>query len=68
MRCNGVMRALLDVQFLMVLTHGPSLCGEGVEHNSRVDEIFLHTLEPSVQLLKPHQLGGIWGTRKENTS
>lgn len=60
-RCRGIIGALLDVQFLMVLTHSSSLCSEGVEHYSRVDEIFLHTLEPCIQLLKPHQLSSIYG-------
>lgn len=63
--CNG---DLLDVQLLMVLTHSPGLGGQGVEHNSRVDEIFLYTLEPSVQLLEPHQLSGIWSTQGKKAS
>lgn len=29
-RCHGIIGALLDVQFLMVLTHSSSLCSEGV--------------------------------------
>lgn len=57
-------RALLDVQLFMVLAHGASFCCEGVEHHGRVDEIFLHTLQPRVQLLKPHQLSSIWGKEK----
>lgn len=57
-------RALLDVQLFMVLAHSSSFCRKGVEHHGWVDEIFLHTLEPRVQLLKPHQLSSIWGKQK----
>lgn len=50
---------ILDIQLLMVLAHSSSLCGQGVEHHGWVDEIFLHTLKPRIQLFKPHQLGSI---------
>lgn len=50
---------LLGSRFVRVLADSVSFCGEGVEHYSRVDEILLHTLQPSIQLLKPHELSSI---------
>ena len=60
-------KSLLDVQLFMVLAHSSSFCREGVEHHGRVDEIFLHALKPRIQLLKPHQLSGIWGKKGSKT-
>lgn len=34
--------------------------GESVKDHSRVQRILLRTLQPDVQLLKPHQLGRTW--------
>lgn len=31
---------------------------EGVEHHGWVDEVLLYALQASIQLLKPHHLGG----------
>lgn len=31
---------------------------ESVENHSRVDEVLLNTLQASIELLKPHHLGG----------
>lgn len=50
---------LLGSRFVRVLADSVSFCGEGVEHYSRIDEILLHTLQPSIQLLKPHELSSI---------
>ncbi len=50
----------------MVLAHISSFRCEGVQHHGRVDEIFLHTLKPCVQFLKPHQLSSIWRKQKTN--
>ena len=64
---RGWLGCLLDVQFHWVLADKLGFCSEGVEHHRRVDEILLQTLQPRIQLLKPHQLGGIWeeqGTAK----
>jgi len=58
----------LDVQLFVVLAHCSSFCGQGVQHHSRIDEIFLHTLKPCIQLLKPHQLSCIWGKQKAEYS
>lgn len=66
--CEIVRKGLLDVQLFMVLAHGSSFCRQRVKHYSRVDEIFLHTLQPRVQLLKPHQLSSIWGKQRAKRS
>ena len=51
---------LLDVKLLGFQADALRLCSEGVEHYSRIDNVLLHTLQPRIQLLEPHQLGGIW--------
>lgn len=33
---------------------------ESVENHSRVDEVLLHTLQSSIELLKPHHLGSAY--------
>lgn len=52
----------LEAELVRVADHGVGVHGEGIEHHSRVNEVLLHTLQASVQLLKPHHLGSTCNT------
>lgn len=54
---------LLSARLVRVLADGVGLCGQGVEHHSRVDKILLYTLEPGIEFLKPHELSCICNTQ-----
>lgn len=58
---------LLSARLVRVLADGVGLCGQGVEHNGRIDEVLLYTLEPGIELLKPHELSCICNTQEHKT-
>lgn len=50
-------RSSLEAELVRVADDCVSVHREGVEHHGWVDEVLLHALQASIQLLKPHHLG-----------
>lgn len=47
----------LEAEFVWMADNRVGIHCESVENHSRVDEVLLHTLQASIELLKPHHLG-----------